>query len=133
MPTPVEAKPNMSAPIPKLSGTKRGAGPEVIRAEEEEEEELETSLQLAHNQETLAGIFMNSWELKFDQIMIFLYTKKSLTIRWKNKKWKGNFKTDDKVNFDSPSIFKIVMDSNHPYHGYVVKSAGNDAFFKMGQ
>ena len=49
---------------------------------------------------------------------------------WHNNRWQNTIEKGEKVPLDTPSIFKIVVDSGHPYHGRVVPSEVNDLFFQ---
>jgi len=86
-------------------------------------------LNSAKSQDELAQVCMGGFHNYFDKVMIFLMQNPRLMI-WKwSGNWTGNIQRGDVVSLDLPSIFKIVADTSHPYHGYICRCATNDSFF----
>jgi len=94
-------------------------------------EQLESALKLSSNQNFANRALIGGWQNLFDQVMIFSFVQNTLSISAANERWKNKITIGEKVALDTPSIFKIVVDTSHPYHGYVVPGSINEAFFKL--
>ncbi len=94
-------------------------------------DQLESRMRLATTQDSLAETFMGAWQNYFQQVMILLYQNNRLTIWWHNFQFTGQFNRGEVIPLDTPSVFKIVADTGHPYHGYVSQGPVNDKFFQV--
>lgn len=66
----------------------------------------------------------------FDKTMILMFMKGQLSVwRW-DERWNYRQGQSQAVDLTQRSLFKIVFDTKLPYHGYIVSSPVNDAFFK---
>lgn len=66
----------------------------------------------------------------FYSSMILVYHNKTITPSY----WSGNWSKPDKIepiNYSSPSIFRIVMKTKHPFHGKPRPNISNNEFFKV--
>jgi len=88
-------------------------------------------MRLATSQDGLAETFLGAWQNYFLQIMILLFKNNQLCIWWHNHQFKGQFNRGEVIPLDTPSVFKIVADTGHPYHGYVSQGPVNDQFFQI--
>jgi hypothetical protein len=65
----------------------------------------------------------------FEQCMVLTYANEKLVPwQWDNS-WKLSFNAPPPIDTTHPSIFKIVLDTKGPYHGYIYPNPTNDAFF----
>jgi len=93
-------------------------------------DQYESRIRLATSQDSLAEAFMGSWQNYFEQVMILLFINGHLTIWWDNRKFKNQFVRGETIPFEGASVFKIVNDSGHSYHGHASPCTINDRFFK---
>lgn len=85
----------------------------------------------ANDTEVSAWLF-NELRQFFKQSMILLKDQDKL----KPWKWENNWQPSSESAFESfspdqPGLFRILMKTKHPYHGYVVESDLNKSFFKF--
>ncbi|MGE3975184.1 MAG: hypothetical protein AB7F59_11730 [Bdellovibrionales bacterium] len=66
----------------------------------------------------------------FEKSMILLMSGPHLQPYQWDPSWTANNSYPFEVSLQTPSVFKIVVDSVQPYHGYMRPSAVNDSFFK---
>ncbi len=89
-----------------------------------------TSSSCANESEAAAWLF-NELKCYFQQSMILLLNGEEL----KPWKWENSWSPKSKEAFegfnpDQPGLFRIIKRTKQPYHGYVVSSSLNKAFFK---
>lgn len=94
-------------------------------------DQINAKLGAATSLEVLTTTVLGGWKSQFDKVMILLFQANQLIIwRW-NGDWSGKFDKGVSISLDSPSIFKIVVDTGSPYHGYVARGPINEAFFNQ--
>ncbi|CAM5998645.1 unnamed protein product [Sphagnum balticum] len=94
------------------------------------QEPFEAQLSQAATEDELAEVAIRQWQSYFEQVMILIFRGEKLAVWKHDRNWKSVFAPDFSIGYDTPSIFKIVVDTARPYHGYVAPSAINDHFFK---
>jgi hypothetical protein len=65
----------------------------------------------------------------FEQCMVLVYKDEQLVPQQWDDMWILSNNAPPVIDLSTPSIFKIVVDTKGPYHGYVAPSPVNDAFF----
>ena len=92
---------------------------------------LTSQLLACPNQDLLGQTLIAGWTSYFEKTMILLFQNNQL-ITWKQGgNWAAHLPMGTAIPLDTPSIFKIVVDTARPYHGYVSPGAINDGFFKQ--
>lgn len=92
-------------------------------------EMLEMKLSQCKDLESLATTILGGWSGFFDKSMILLLQGGQLQIWKASGQWTGNPQPGTIIALDTPSIFKIVLDTKYPYHGHVTPGPVNDFFF----
>jgi hypothetical protein len=72
---------------------------------------------------------LNSMKRYFDQSMVLMFTNGILEPKAWDSTWVKIPNTQLAVDLSTPSIFRIVNETLHPYHGYIVANQINDSFF----
>ncbi|HEX4925053.1 MAG TPA: hypothetical protein VFV50_13250, partial [Bdellovibrionales bacterium] len=72
----------------------------------------------------------NRMQEHFDQCMVIIYADEKLTPWQWDSSWILKFNAPPAIETAGASVFRIVLDSKGPYHGYVSPNEINDAFFQ---
>jgi hypothetical protein len=73
---------------------------------------------------------LKTWANYFDKTMVLLFeTEKLVLWKWSGG-WVKTLTAGQEIPLDTPSIFRIVVDTGHSYHGYIRPSPVNERFFK---
>ncbi|MES2767614.1 MAG: hypothetical protein V4596_00590 [Bdellovibrionota bacterium] len=65
----------------------------------------------------------------FDQTMVLLFTNGNLEPKAWDATWTKISHAHSTIDVSTPSIFRIVNETQNPYHGHVVTNPVNEAFF----
>jgi hypothetical protein len=88
------------------------------------------SARVVRNFEEAAIFGLSRMREHFDKTMILTCLGGTLK-PWKwDERWFKDLKRNTEIDMSQPSVFKIVADSQFPYHGFIVPNETNEAFFK---
>jgi len=94
-------------------------------------EGLTQAMKQTKNQDELADLTLSTWLKSFDKSMILLHEENKLSFwRWAGA-WEAKFNVGEMIPLNTPSVFKIVVDTQQPYHGHVSPSPVNEHVFKL--
>lgn len=125
---------NLPPPIPIKSAAPPPAAPSgspgqpLISAQPVPLDQLNSRMQMALTQDELIATLLGGWLNYFEKTMIFLLQSEKLLI-WKCAGSWNPIGGSEMIPLDTASIFKIVADTQKPYHGYIMPGLVNDHFF----
>lgn len=65
----------------------------------------------------------------FDQTMVLLFTNGNLEPKAWDATWTKSAHAQNMIDVTTPSIFRIVNETQHPYHGHIIPNSVNESFF----
>lgn len=122
-----------TAPVPTAAPTAPATTAPVAQAKPAPHAKPATPItpgpQLSDNASPQFEGILNSMKKYFEKSMILLFKGNTLEPYAWDQAWTKAAHSQSAIDVSTPSVFRIVNETQHPYHGYIVPNHINDAFF----
>lgn len=78
---------------------------------------------------SLFGSVLDTMKKHFDQSMVLIFNNGVLEPKAWDANWTKGSNAESPIDVSTPSIFRIVNESQNPYHGHVIPNPVNESFF----